>query len=152
MSISAWSPYELELPVRFGACDPAGIMYFPNYFDFFHAAMEDFFRDRIGARYHVLLSGDRITFPTVHLECDFRAPVRFGDQVRIAVTVERIGRSTVVLGYTGRRDEDGEVCVVAKATTVCTDLEAMKSVPLPETLRGAFERERDAAGAPEREG
>ncbi len=54
--MSAWVPYEAKFPVRFGSCDPARIIYFPNYFDFFHAAMEEFFRDRVGALYHVLLS------------------------------------------------------------------------------------------------
>ena len=44
--LASWIPYEARFPVRFGSCDPARIIYFPNYFDFFHAAMEDFFRDR----------------------------------------------------------------------------------------------------------
>jgi 4-hydroxybenzoyl-CoA thioesterase len=144
----AWSPYEVTTPVRFGACDPAGIMYFPNYFDFFHAAMEDFFRDRVGARYHLLLERARVTFPTVHLEVDFRSPLRHGDLVRITVEVARIGRSTVDLRYTARRAGDGAVCAVAVATTVATDIDAMKSVPVPDELRAPLERERLAAAAP----
>ena len=143
--ITAWVPYEARFPVRFGSCDPARIIYFPNYFDFFHAAMEDFFRDRIGALYHVLLGKDRISFPTVHLEVDFVSPISFGDEVRVTVEVAKVGRSSLAFRYVGRRGSDGVAVVDATATTVCTDLDAFKSVPLPDELRGPLERELNAA-------
>lgn len=139
--VTAWAPYEARFAVRFGDCDPARIMYFPNYFDFFHAAMEDFFRDRVGALYHVLLARDRLSFPTVHLEVDFAAPVTYGDEVRLVVEVARVGRSSVAFRYTGRRGSDGATVVVATATTVATDLDRFKSVALPDFLRAPLERE-----------
>lgn len=143
--VRSWAPYEVRFPVRFGLCDPARIIYFPNYFDFFHAAMEDFFRDRVGALYHVLLARDRITFPTVHLEVDFQAPVSYGDEAVIQVEVAKVGRSSVAFRYTGRRGSDGTRCVVATATTVATDLDKFKSVALPDALRAPLEREAKAA-------
>jgi len=141
----AWAHYEARFPVRFGLCDPAKIIYFPNYFDFFHAAMEDFFRDRLGVLYHVLLAKERISFPTVHLEVDFSAPVAYGDEVRIQVEVAKVGRSSVAFRYTGFRSSDGSRVVEATATTVCTDLDKFKSVELPDTLRASLEREQRAA-------
>lgn len=138
---SAWTPYEARFPVRFGDCDPARIIYFPNYFDMFHSAMEDFFRDRLGLLYHVLLVKDRVSFPTVHLEVDFSTPVMFGDEVRIQVEIASLGRSSVAMRYTGYRSSDGKKVVRVTATTVCTDLEAFKSIPLPEYLRAPLERE-----------
>jgi YbgC/YbaW family acyl-CoA thioester hydrolase len=150
--MSAWAPYEARFPVRFGLCDPAKIIYFPNYFDMFHGAMEDFFRDRLGSLYHVLLAKDHLSFPTVHLEVDFAAPVSYGDEVRIQVEVARLGRSSLAFRYTGSRSSDGKRVVQATATTVCTDLEAWKSVPLPDSLRAPLEREerlaREAGGTP----
>ena len=137
----AWAPYEARFPVRFGLCDPARIIYFPNYFDFFHGAMEDFFRDRLGLLYHVLLAKDRISFPTVHLEVDFSAPVSYGDEVRIHVEVAKLGRSSVAFRYTGFRSSDNARIVTATATTVCTDLEAFKSIATPDFLRAPLERE-----------
>ena len=137
----AWVPYEARFPVRFGLCDPAKIIYFPNYFDMFHSAMEDFFRDRLGLLYHVLLAKDRISFPTVHLEVDFSAPVSYGDEVRIQVEVAKLGKSSVAFRYTGFRSSDGTKIVRSTATTVCTDLEAFKSIPLPEFLRAPLDRE-----------
>ena len=140
-----WSVYEDEFAVRFGDCDPARIMYFPNYFDYFHAAMEDFFRDRLDTQYHLLLEHKRVSFPTVRLEVNFSAPVRFGDAVTIAVEVVRIGRSSVDLRYTGRRSSDGKQVVVATATTVATDMDEFHGVELTGDLLGALERERDGA-------
>jgi len=146
-NLPSWVPYETRFPVRFGLCDPARIIYFPNYFDFFHAAMEDFFRDRVGALYHILLGKERIGFPTVHLEVDFATPVGFGDEVRITVEIAKVGRSSVAFRYTGYRSSDGKKVVVATATTVCTDLDAFKSVGIPDHLRGPLEREEKAAAA-----
>lgn len=143
-TLSAWVPYEARFPIRFGNCDPARIIYFPNYFDFFHAAMEDFFRDRLGVLYHVLLVQDRVGFPTVHLSVDFASPIVFGDEARISVEVSKIGRTSVDFRYTGRRSSDGQQTVVATATTVCTHLDHFKSAPLPESLRAALEREERA--------
>jgi YbgC/YbaW family acyl-CoA thioester hydrolase len=145
--MASWIPYEARFPVRFGSCDPARIIYFPNYFDFFHAAMEEFFQHRLGALYHVLLSEDRISFPTVHLETDFSAPVTFGDECRITVEIAKLGTSSVAFRYTGRRNSDGKQTVVCTATTVCTDLDKFKSVPIPDGLRASLEREQRAAAA-----
>ncbi|HZU96860.1 MAG TPA: thioesterase family protein [Planctomycetota bacterium] len=150
--LSSWVPYETRFPVRFGLCDPARIIYFPNYFDFFHAAMEDFFRDRVGALYHVLLGKERIGFPTVHLEVDFATPVAFGDEVKITVEIAKLGRSSVAFRYTGYRSSDGKQVVVATQTTVCTDLDAFKSVTTPDFLRAPLEREEKAAAAKKAKG
>lgn len=143
--VLAWAPYEARFPIRFGDCDPARIIYFPNYFDFFHAAMEDYFRDRLGAIYHVLLSKERLSFPTVHLEVDFSAPVSYGDEVCLNVEVAKVGKASLAFRYTGKRSSDGKRVVQATATTVCTDLDAFKSVPIPDGLRGSLEREERAA-------
>jgi 4-hydroxybenzoyl-CoA thioesterase len=145
--LPSWVPYETRFPVRFGLCDPARIIYFPNYFDFFHAAMEDFFRDRIGALYHMLLGKERIGFPTVHLEVDFATPVAFGDEVKIQVEIAKVGRSSVAFRYTGRRMSDGKTVVLATQTTVCTDLDAFKSVGIPDHLRAPLEREEKASAS-----
>ncbi len=71
-------------PVRFSDVDHAGIVYYPRFFHFFHVAFEELWRARIGSRAYVeLLDQDRIGFPAVRAECDFKSPLRFGDTMAI---------------------------------------------------------------------
>ena len=146
-NVPSWVPYETRFPIRFGLCDPARIIYFPNYFDFFHAVMEDFFRDRIGTLYHVLLGKERLGFPTVHLEVDFATPVAFGDECRITCEIAKVGKSSLAFLYTGYRGSDGKQVVRATQTTVCTNLDEFRSVAIPEHLRAPLEREQRASAA-----
>ena len=48
--------FEHDQPVRFSHCDPAGIVYFPRFFDMAHAAMEDWFTYGLGHDHAELLT------------------------------------------------------------------------------------------------
>jgi len=135
--------FTTTIQVRFGHVDPAGIAYFPRIFDYIHEVYEELWEHQVGVRYYKLLLEERIGFPLVHSEVDFRAPLKFGDRPEVAVTCTHLGRSSIELHYVFRLD--GEVCVDARMTTVCTDLRAMKSLELPERFRARFEAIREAA-------
>src|SRR5262245_6720012 len=63
-------PFRARRLVRFADCDPAGIVYFPRYFDFFHAAVEDWFREGLELDYWGMLRDRRLGLPAVHTSCD----------------------------------------------------------------------------------
>ena len=68
-------PFRTQVQVRFGDVDHAGIVYYPQFFINYHEALEDFFDDN-GLRYDLLLNQRRVGFPTVHIETDYRHPLR----------------------------------------------------------------------------
>jgi 4-hydroxybenzoyl-CoA thioesterase len=137
------SAFTTTIQVRFGHVDPAGIAYYPRIFDYVHEVYEELWEHHVGVRYYKLLLEDRIGFPLVHSEVDFRAPLRFGDRPEVSVTCTHLGRSSIGLRYVFRLD--GVVCVDARMTTVCTDLRAMKSMDLPAAFRGKFAAMLEAA-------
>jgi 4-hydroxybenzoyl-CoA thioesterase len=93
-------PFVHATPVRFADIDHAGIVYYPRFFHFFHLVFEEFWRARLGARAYVeLLDHDRVGFPAVRAECDYRAPLRFGDIAEIELRVIKLGRTSVTFGY-----------------------------------------------------
>ncbi|PRP90991.1 1,4-dihydroxy-2-naphthoyl-CoA hydrolase [Enhygromyxa salina] len=109
--------HKLALDVRFGDCDPAGIVYFPRFFDFFHQAMETWFPAHLGFGYDEFVRVRKLGFPAVHTEADFERPSRFGDRIEIHLRVIRLGRSSIefayeVHGQDGRRVTGRSVCVV----------------------------------------
>jgi 4-hydroxybenzoyl-CoA thioesterase len=139
--------FTTTLQVRFGHVDPAGIAYFPRIYDYIHEAFEELWESHVGVRYDHLLGVQKIGFPLVHSEVDFRRPLRFGDRPLVRVSCFHLGRSSLGLRYLF--SVDGETCIDARMTTVCVDLEPLTSRALPEAYRKRFEsiREPIAAGS-----
>ena len=123
--------FEITLPVRFGQVDSAGIMFYPRFFENFHAVFEDMFSTRLGRPYVTLLSERRLGLPMVHLETDFRKAFRFGDPMRLQLDVLRIGRSSVTFRYRGFNGAEHEPSVEALGTVALIDLDSFAAVPFP---------------------
>ncbi len=126
-------------PVRFADIDHAGIVYYPRFFHFFHLAFEELWRQRMGARaYAELLDRDRVGFPAVRAECDYKGPLKFGDTAEIEVSVARLGTKSITFHYRVYRAADGERerSLSAEGSVVCAvvDLAAFVSIAIPERV------------------
>lgn len=131
------TPFTAEIEVRFGDCDLAGIVYFAKLFHYCHVAFEQAWRGALGTPYAELIARERIGFPVVHVETDFRSPARYGDVLAIDVSVERVGTSSVVFRFDARV---GERAVFRSThTTVCMDFGDHTSRPIPDDHRAALE-------------
>jgi len=130
-------------PVRFADIDHAGIVYYPRFFHYFHAAFEEFFRQRLGARAYVdLIDKRRIGFPAVRSECDYRVPLRFGDLVRIDMSIARLGGKSAHFRYQLYRiaseadaSSGGELAAVGGVVCVITDLARFRGLEMPADVR-----------------
>ena len=137
-------PFSVSFPVRFADVDHAGIVYYPRFYHYFHVAFEEFFRQRMGpSAYLDLLERRRIGFPAVHTECDYRAPLRFGDLVRVDMEISRLGGKSIRFHYQAIRAEGdsgprGEVAAEGSVVCAITDLAQFRAVPIPEDLRTLF--------------
>lgn len=130
-------------PVRFADVDHAGIVYYPRFFHYFHLAFEELFRVRLGQRAYVdLLDKERIGFPAVRAEADYRAPLKFGDTAVITLSIAKLGESSIAFRYQVARgagdDATSVVCCDGQVVCAVVDLTAFRSVPIPERLRTLF--------------
>lgn len=130
--------YRIVLPVRFGDIDQARVVYYPRFFHHYHVAFEEFFREALKIPYDEALIGDRIGFPTVHIEADFQKPFRYGDFLDIELTILRLGEKSLTVQYRAFNQATGELSAQARITSVCTDMETFRSIPFPEKYRKAF--------------
>jgi 4-hydroxybenzoyl-CoA thioesterase len=130
--------FSTSITVRFGDCDPAGLVYYPVLFHYCHAAMEEFFAARCGVEYARLVLAERMGFPTVNARAEFFEPLVYGDVAEVEVWVSRVGRSSVTFEYRLRRALDGRLCASATLVQVCTNMNERRAVPVPEHLRLAF--------------
>ena len=123
--------------IRFSHCDPAGIVYFPHYFDMFNGLMEDWYTEQLGVDYAQLVLNDRQGFPFVHIETDFRLPSRMGEHLDLTLLLTRIGRSSLSVVIVGHLA--GVERLRASLVTAMMSLETQRPVELPHDLRKKFE-------------
>src|SRR5947208_3604728 len=127
-----------RISVRFGDCDPAGLVYYPVIFHYCHIAMEEFFAARCGTSYARLMADERIGFPTVNIQSEFFVPLIYGDEAEIEVSVARVGESSVTFEYAVRRVLDNTLCARSVQVQVAMDLDTRRAVPIPERYRALF--------------
>jgi len=128
--------FERVYPIRFSHCDPAGIVFFPQYLVLFNHLLEDWFTHGLGIDYAGFIGQRRIGTPTVRLECDFRAISRMGEDVVFSLAPEHVGNRSLTLALEARLG--GELRVGARQVLVFTSLETHKAVPIPPDVRAAL--------------
>jgi 4-hydroxybenzoyl-CoA thioesterase len=133
-------PFRTTLIVRFGDVDSAGIVYYPRYPHYLHVGMERFFQDGLGIDYADLTVGQQFGLPTVHLEVDYRSPLRYGDRVDMEIEIGKIGTTSVEWLYTLRRESDGEIAATARTVTVAMNLATIEKLEVPAWFRDAVGR------------
>ena len=126
-----------EKRVRFHHCDPAGIVFYPQYFVFFHELMEDWFNEGLGEDYAAFVRGGH-GLPAVKVECEFLAPNPLGDVIAFELSLARLGRTSITMRIAGR--SGGRECVRATVVAVHSALHPLKSVEIPPRLRAAMQR------------
>lgn len=128
--------FEARRTVRFGDCDPAGIVFFPQYFIMLNAFVEQWFDEGLRISYAGLIGARRTGLPTVRLEADFTAVSRHGDELTMKLAVTKLGRSSLVLQHDyacGR-----ELRLRVQQVLVCTSLDTHRPQPLPDDVRAAI--------------
>ncbi len=125
--------YETAVKVRFGDVDAAGIAYFPSIYNMIHRIFEDMWEFHVGVPYVDLINGQGLGFPLVHSDVNFRSPLRFGDEPRVVVTCEKLGRSSLALRYRFFLGE--ELALDACMTTACIEMARLKSCAIPDIYR-----------------
>jgi 4-hydroxybenzoyl-CoA thioesterase len=128
-------PFSTRITVRFADADPAGLVYYPALFHYCHVAMEEFFAARCGVSYARVLAEERLGFPTVNVRAEFFAPLVYGDEAEVEVSVSHVGRSSATFEYAIRRAADGVVCARATLVQVAMSLDERRAVPVPEKYR-----------------
>ena len=125
-----------DVKIRFSHCDPAGIVYFANYFDIANSVVEDWFAEALGFQYREFIVNRRIGLGFASAQCDFFKPGMIGDRVTFAVLVERIGTASIKLQVVASRDDESVLAM--RLVMVTTSLTEHRAIPVPDDLRAAI--------------
>ena len=137
---AAGATFSRERLIRFSDCDPAGIVFYPQYFVMFNGLLEDWVDGPLGIGFAELVARRRIGLPTVRLEADFRAVSRFGDAVELSLQVERLGGKSLTLALRCCAAGNGELRMSMRQVIVTTSLETHAAIEVPADLRAAIQR------------
>lgn len=127
-----------DRPIAFPDVDAAGILFFGRFLFYCHEAMERLFAG-LPEGYVDLIQRRRVGFPAVNVTANFRAPLRFGDVTRIALTVPRVGTTSATLHYQFTRLADGADAATIDHVVVSTALDTLTKIPHPPDVRALFE-------------
>lgn len=137
--------YRRRIPVEFNHCDPAGIVFYPRYFEMLNSTIENFFADVLAypfARIHV---EEHCAVPTARIDATFHAPSRLGEMLDFVLEIEDVGRSSVRLVQ--RVSAGGQDRLQCTSTLVWVGSDG-RAAPWPDAIRmkmNHFKETSDAA-------
>lgn len=131
--------------IEFGDCDPAGIVYFPRYLEWFDAALQNHFRQLGLAKAHIIEKYGFVAFPMVDLKVTYSTPSTFHEEVVIETQILEMRRSSFITRHRLLRPEkerEETVAVEAIETRVWAgrhpeDASRFQGMPIPEEVRKA---------------
>ena len=126
--------FTMAQKVLFKHCDPAGIVFYPRYFEMINDCVEAFFDSALGHPLEVLLRTGGV--PTVRIDTVFTAPSRHGDMLELRLRCLRLGRTSVKLNITANCAD--ELRFKADSTLVYVDKKG-RPQRWPTDLREALE-------------
>ncbi|MCV2868495.1 acyl-CoA thioesterase [Defluviimonas sp. WL0002] len=123
--------YRRSIRVEFNHCDPAGIVFYPRYFEMTNSVCEGFFRDVARYSFAAMMAAGEGA-PTARMQADFHAPSRLEDMLDWRLSVEKLGRSSI--GFRIEAHCGSSHRMTALPTLVLVD-EAGRPQPWPTHLR-----------------
>ncbi|HEY8049211.1 MAG TPA: acyl-CoA thioesterase [Ramlibacter sp.] len=126
--------------LRWGECDPAGIIFYPTYFLWFDAAAWNMFA-QVG--YHAKrMRAEHLAMPLVAAGCEFKHPAEQEDRAEVRSRIARWGGKSFVLAHDVVR-ADGTLLAAGTETRVWGRYEngpgtPLKGQPISDGLKELF--------------
>jgi len=127
--------------VEFGDCDPARIVYYPNYFAWCDQGTHALF-EQAGLSTRELADRLGVHVPIVDAHLEFRAPARWGDDIEIRSEVTRWGSRSLTVSHRISHKASGEVIAEGFEARVCVrndpESDQIRACEVPLGVREAF--------------
>lgn len=125
--------------IEWGHCDPAGIVFYPRYFEIFDASTSALFERALGiTKFEMIKTMEFTGWPMVQTQARFIKPTRFGDDVTVETSI-KFGRASFEIEH--KLSLNGDLCVECSEKRVWTRRDAngaLKSLPIPEDVLAKF--------------
>ena len=130
------APFVHELRVRYGECDPQGIVFNANYLLYFDVAFTELWRAAIGPWQEMVARGVDAVVAEANLS--FRAPARYDDELALTARVTRLGRTAITTEIDVMRGP--ELLVAGRLRHVCVATDTWRKTDVPDWVRSGLRR------------
>ncbi len=127
-----WFFWPYRVPYR--EIDAQGVAFNGHYLGWFDTAINEYLR---ALPYDYQLGGDPATGTDFHIvkgTVEYKAPIRFDDEIEISVRTTRLGGSSIAFALAIFPKGGDRVRSTGEIIWVNTDMKAHKSSPLPKAL------------------
>ena len=130
--------------VQWGDCDPAGIVFYPRYFEWFDACTILLFEKATGMiKKRMLEKYQGAGIALLEARAVFRIASHYGEDLEIESSVSEFRRSSFFVHH--KVTKGGALALEGFETRLWTvrdsaDPDKLKSAPMPAEIRSAFER------------
>jgi acyl-CoA thioester hydrolase len=129
-------PFRHAVRPAFYQADPAGVLFYGRVFELFHQGYAGLI-EASGLPYDMHFGMRGYMVPVVHAEVDFKAPIRPGERLSVEVSVLRLGRSSITMGFR-LVGPDGDERAKGRETHVAVDADSFTPIPIPDAVREAL--------------
>lgn len=116
------------LEVRWGECDPAGIVYHPSYIDWFSIARMHFLKEN-GIRYMADFHDRGVTVVVTDVACHYQKALRAEDTAHVTARLVEISRARLTFRYEVI-DGSGDLCAQGETRHAFVDRDTLRPVNL----------------------
>ena len=127
--------YTHRLRVRYGECDPQGVVFNANYLMYFDVALTELWREAIGSYADMVQAGTDMV--VAEARARYLAPSGFDDELDVDVQVTHLGRTSMLTRISVRRGSTLVVEGEMRHVFVATD--DGEKVEVPANVRNALE-------------
>lgn len=120
--------------VRWGECDPAGIVYSPNILGYALQAVEAWYESVVGESWTAVMTARGLMTPWVHADIDFRQPMAPGDRITVELRLAELGNASLEFRATAT-DEEGRELFRARLVSCFVDKATGRPTRVPDDLR-----------------
>jgi acyl-CoA thioester hydrolase len=125
-----------QLRVRYGECDPQGIVFNANYLLYFDVVFTELWRAGVGPWQDMVSKGIDAVVADANLS--FRAPARYDDELELRARIARLGRTSITTDIDVVRDE--QLLVAGRLRHVCVATDTWSKTDLPDWVRAGLRR------------
>ena len=105
LMFSAGEQYCMLRRVNFADTDMSGRVHFTALLRYVEEAEHEWLRGK-----GIVVGSANGDWPRVHVDCDYRAPISFGDEIEVSLTVSSVGKSSLTYSF-----------VLKKSSVICAE-------------------------------
>ncbi len=129
------APYVHRLRVRYGECDPQGVVFNAHYLAYFDIALTELWRESLGG--YRLMTDSGVDMVVAEAGVRYRASAGFDDELAISVAVSHLGNTSLGTAIEIRRD--ALLVVEGEMRHVFVELATRTKCSIPEAVRQGLE-------------